>query len=36
MKMAQKQSSQSSNQANHGSDSGLQHGDLTRRIIGVL
>ena len=34
MKTAQKQSSQSSNQANHGSDSGLQHGDLTRRIIG--
>jgi GxxExxY protein len=34
MKTNQKESSRSLNQANHGSDSGLQHGDLTRRIIG--
>jgi GxxExxY protein len=34
IKTDQKESSQSLNHANHGSDSGLKHGDSTRRIIG--
>jgi hypothetical protein len=34
IKIPQKESGQSLNQADQGSDSELQHGDITRRIIG--